>query len=78
MKRLKTLVFLGSGLTLLGVATYRFLLSDAAKEAVRSCVSEVRDAADKVSKVVDKDQFADEGDLPNRERTISDWEQLGY
>ena len=78
MKRLKTLVFLGSGLALLGVVAYRLLLSDAAKESLRSCMGEVRDAADKVSKLVDKDQFTDDGELHNRERTIADWEQLGY
>lgn len=61
-----------------GVAAYRLLLSDAAKESLRECAAGVRDAADKVSGAIDRDQLVEEDGLPNRERTISDWEQLGY
>ena len=61
-----------------GVVAYRLLLSDAAKESLRECAACVRDAADKVSRAIDRDQLVEEDGLPNRERTISDWEQLGY
>lgn len=61
-----------------GVVAYRLLLSDTAKESLRECAAGVRDAADKVSRAIDRDQLIEEDGLPNRERTIADWEQLGY
>lgn len=78
MKKIGGALLLTAVAAAAGVAAYRLLLSDAAKESLRECAAGVRDAADKVSRAIDQDQLVEEDGLPNRERTISDWEQLGY
>lgn len=78
MKKIGGALLLTAVAAAAGVAAYRLLLSDVAKESLRECAAGVRDAADKVSRVIDQDQLVEEDGLPNRERTISDWEQLGY
>lgn len=78
MRRIGGTLLLATIAAAAGVVAYRFLLSDAAKESLRECASGVRNAADKVSRAIDRDQLVEEDGLPNRERTISDWEQLGY
>ncbi len=78
MRRIRGTLLLTAVVAAAGVVAYRLLLSDAAKQSLRECTACVRDAVDKVSKVIDNSQLVDEGGLPNRERTISEWEQLGY
>lgn len=78
MRRIRGTLLLTAVVAAAGVVAYRLLLSDAAKQSLRECTAGVRDAVDKVSKVIDNSQLVDEDGLPNRERTISEWEQLGY
>ena len=78
MRRIGGALLLATIAAAAGGVAYRVLLSDAAKESLRECASGVRDAADKVSRAIDRDQLVEEDGLPNRERTISDWDQLGY
>lgn len=78
MRRIGGALLLTAVAAAAGATAYRFLLSDAAKESLRDCAAGVRDAADKVGKAIDRDQLVVDDGLPNRERTISDWELLGY
>lgn len=78
MRRIRGTLLLTAVVAAASAVAYRLLLSDTAKQSLRECAAGVRDAVDKVSKVIDNGQFVDEDGLPNRERTISEWEQLGY
>ena len=78
MRRIRGTLLLTAVVAAASAVAYRLLLSDTAKQSLRECAASVRDAVDKVSKVIDNGQFVDEDGLPNRERTISEWEQLGY
>ncbi len=78
MRRIRGTLLLTAVVAAASAVAYRLLLSDTAKQSLRECAAGVSDAVDKVSKVIDNGQFVDEDGLPNRERTISEWEQLGY
>lgn len=78
MRRIRGTLLLTAVVAAASAVAYRLLLSDAAKQSLRECAAGVRDAVDKVSKAIDNGQLVDEDGLRNRERTISEWEQLGY
>lgn len=79
MKRIKTTLVLVGGVALALAATYNVLLSDHAKESLRSSARAVRDACDKVCDVVNESYGVVMDDsLPNREKTERQWSNLGY
>ena len=79
MKRFgATVVALGT-LAFVGYAAYRVLLSDQARENLRSCGQAVSDACSKVCDTVNEMYgVVVEDDFPNRERTEKQWEALGF
>ena len=79
MKRIKTTLVLVGGVALALAAAYNVLLSDQAKESLRSGARAVRDACDKVCDAVNESYgVVMDDNLPNREKTERQWSDLGY
>lgn len=77
----KTSVGVGAILGVLiagGVAAYRFLLTQEARDSLRNCAAELKKATEKVGKIADRERFSDEETEANQLRTASEWDRLGY
>lgn len=59
---------------------YRLLLSDEAKESIKSGARTVNDAVERMCKLIDDAQGSvmEEDVLPNRQRTEQQWDALGF
>lgn len=78
MKRLRGAVVLAASVAVLGVAVYRIMLTDEAREAMRRSASQVRDTVETLNDKLGEKQNVDIESLPNRQRTEEMWEALGY
>ena len=78
MKRLRGAVVLAASVAVLGVAAYRIMLTDEAREAMRRSASQVRDTVETLNEKLGEKQNVDIESLPNRQRTEEMWEALGY
>lgn len=78
MKRLRGAVVLAASVAVLGVAAYRIMLTDEAREAMRRSASQVRDTVETLNDKLGEKQNIDIESLPNRQRTEEMWEALGY
>lgn len=78
MKRLRGAVVLAASVAVLGVAAYRIMLTDEAREAMRRSASQVRDTVETLNNKLGEKQNVDIESLPNRQRTVEMWEALGY
>lgn len=78
MKRLRGAVVLAASVAVLGVAAYRIMLTDEAREAMRRSASQVRDTVETLNDKLGEKQNVDIESLPNRQRTEEMWEALGY
>lgn len=78
MKRLRGAVVLAASVAVLGVAAYRIMLTDEAREAMRRSASQVRDTVETLNDKLGEKLNIDIESLPNRQRTEEMWEALGY
>lgn len=78
MKKLRGAVVLAASVAVLGVAAYRIMLTDEAREAMRRSASQVRDTVETLNDKLGEKQNVDIESLPNRQRTEEMWEALGY
>lgn len=78
MKRLRGAVVLAASVAVLGVAAYRIMLTDEARDAMRRSASQVRDTVETLNDKLGEKQNVDIESLPNRQRTEEMWEALGY
>ena len=79
MRKLKTTLILVGTVAALGAITYRVLLSDEARAGLRNAATAVRDVCEKVCDTVNESYgVVMDDELPNRERTQRQWEELGY
>lgn len=78
MKRLRGAVVLAASVAVLGVAAYRIMLTDEAREAMRRSASQVRDTVETLNDKLGEKQNVDIESLPNRQRTEEMWEALVY
>lgn len=78
MRRLRNAIAAALLLSGAGIAAYKLLLSDEAKENLRQATESVRTACEKICDTINGVQgTVMEGDLPNRERTREQWRSLG-
>ena len=78
MRRLRNAIATALFLSGAGLAAYKLLLSDEAKESLRQATESVRTACEKICDTINGTQgTVMEGDLPNRERTRAQWRSLG-
>lgn len=72
-----TIATLAAGIVYLA---YRLLLSDDAKDSIKSGARTVNDAVERICKVIDDAQGSvmEEDVLPNRQRTERQWDALGF
>ncbi len=61
-----------------GVLVYRYLLTDEARESLRSGVTEVRNTVETVNKTLCDEPDERAAAQINRRRTQMQWEKLGY
>ena len=64
-----------------GAFAYTVLLDDRAKEDLKGAVRTVRDSYLRIQGVIDDIRglvMNDEDPLPNRQRTLEQWQALGY
>lgn len=79
MKSLKRTLFAAGVLALSGVALYKLLLSDEARQSLRDGFGAVREACEKVCDTVNESYgVVMTDDASNRENTRRQWESLGY
>lgn len=74
---LRTIVAAGA-VTALGVLAYRVLLTDEAKDALRSSVSEVKNSVASVNSVLGDERDKSAEVAANQRRTRMQWESLGF
>ncbi len=74
---LRTVVAAGS-VAALGVLAYRVLLTDEAKDALRSSVSEVKNSVASVNSVLGDERDKSAEVAANQRRTQMQWESLGF
>ena len=74
---LRTVVAAGS-VAALGVLAYRVLLTDEAKDALRSSVSEVKNSVASVNSVLGDERDKSAEVAANQRRTQMQWELLGF
>lgn len=74
---LRTVVAAGS-VAALGVLAYRVLLTDEAKDALRSSVSEVKNSVASVNSVLGDERDKSAEVAENQRRTQMQWESLGF
>ena len=74
---LRTVVAAGA-VAALGALAYRVLLTDEAKEALRSSVSEVRSSVASVNSVLGDERDKSAEVAANQRRTRMQWESLGF
>ena len=79
MRKLRTTVILVGTVAALGAIAYRMLLSDEARTGLRNAATAVKDACETVCDTVNESYgVVMDDELPNRERTQRQWEELGY
>lgn len=78
MKGTRNLLLFGVVLAGAGIAAYRLLLTDEARQALNRCTEEVCDVVKRINDMLEGTQDNDMDAAAQARQTAREWESLGY